>query len=305
MVILDTWAGQPMCGDPSSEAVQPLKAICKHGWNALIAFVSSLLLSCGSISTVIVAKLSWPFSSLDLTLTFVRRLQAKSTAFLKRWTGLPRPANSAILHPGRSNRAGLHVKHLLTFWKQTQAVRMNILQPSADMHCSRLYDHLLLRQGEWSQRYVPAVDLEHTCAAAVVESDPEYTSGSRSNNPLPRRKRSLTLLADVDTEEQLSKLRLLTVQGRWLEWTDVMNLDLSWRRLIHGIDDRELSFILRAITNTLPTPDNLRRWGQQRQTQPTLCVVLFTWFAKVVPSYQIETDQDCHFSTMTPAALCL
>ena len=41
-----------------------------------------------------------------------------------------------------------------------------------------------------------------------------------------------------------------------------MNSDLSWRRLLHGLDDSELSFSLRVITNTLPTPDNLRRWGQ-------------------------------------------
>ena len=121
---------------------------------------------------------------------------------------------------------------------------------------------LLLRQGEWSQGYAPAV--EQACAATVVESSPEaITSGSRSNTPLPRRKRILTLLTHVDTEEQLSKLQLLIVQGRWLEWTDVMNSDLPWRRLIHGIDDGELSFTLRAITYTLPTPDNLRRGGQQ------------------------------------------
>ena len=41
-----------------------------------------------------------------------------------------------------------------------------------------------------------------------------------------------------------------------------MHSDLSWRRLIHGLDDGELRFNLRALTNTLPTPDNLRRWGQ-------------------------------------------
>ena len=39
-----------------------------------------------------------------------------------------------------------------------------------------------------------------------------------------------------------------------------MDSDLSWRRIIHGLDDGELQ--LRAITNTLPTPDNWRRWGQ-------------------------------------------
>ena len=52
-----------------------------------------------------VPKLSWAFLTLDLTLTFVKKLQAKSLVFLKKWVGLPRCANTAILfvgdrHPG-------------------------------------------------------------------------------------------------------------------------------------------------------------------------------------------------------------
>ena len=40
-----------------------------------------------------------------------------------------------------------------------------------------------------------------------------------------------------------------------------MHSDLTWRRLIFGMSDGELRFSLQAITNTTPTPDNLRRWG--------------------------------------------
>ena len=40
-----------------------------------------------------------------------------------------------------------------------------------------------------------------------------------------------------------------------------MNADLTWRRLIFGMSDNELKFTLQAITNTAPTPDNLRRWN--------------------------------------------
>ena len=64
------------------------------------------------------------------------------------------------------------------------------------------------------------------------------------------------IIQQIDTEATTQQLRQLSIQGRWLEWTEVMNLDLSWR-LIHGIDDGELHFTLCAITNTLPTPDNL------------------------------------------------
>ena len=140
-----------------------------------------------------------------------------------------------------------------------QAVRLDILQQSSDSRCSRLYDRLLLRQERWSRRYAPAV--EHACALTVVNANPSIPDKSHVNQ-LPRRKRILNIIASVDAEEQLAKLQQLSVQGRWLEWTDVMNSDLSWRRLLHGLDDSELSFSLRVITNTLPTPDNLRRWGQ-------------------------------------------
>ena len=84
-----------------------------------------------------------------------------------------------------------------------------------------------------------------------------------SFEPVSRQKRILNIIAEIDTESQLARLRQLTVQGRWLEWTNAMHSDLSWRRLIHGLDDGELQFNLRAISNTLPTLDNLRRWGQK------------------------------------------
>ena len=40
-----------------------------------------------------------------------------------------------------------------------------------------------------------------------------------------------------------------------------MHSDLTWHRLAFGMSDGELRFSLQAITNTTPTPDNLRSWG--------------------------------------------
>ena len=55
----------------------------------------------------------------------------------------------------------------------------------------------------------------------------------------------------------------LQLQGRWLKWSGLMNLDLSWQQLIHIWSDAEHRFALQATTNTAPTPLNLRRWGVQ------------------------------------------
>ena len=59
----------------------------------------------------------------------------------------------------------------------------------------------------------------------------------------------------------MKKLKELQMQGRWLEWTDVMVQDLSWSSLLYGGTGRDLKFLLASTMNVSPTPDNLRRWG--------------------------------------------
>ena len=71
---------------------------------------------------LIVAKLSWPFTSLDQSLSFANHLQALAAAYLKRWSGLSHPENVAFLHTGSLTRVDLRITHLVTFWKPMQAV---------------------------------------------------------------------------------------------------------------------------------------------------------------------------------------
>ena len=122
----------------------------------------------------VVTKLCWFFTALDLSQTFVKSLQSKATKFLKSWSGLPRSANTTILFLGKSGRTGLHVTNLVTYWKQMQLVRMDILKRSADPRCNRVYDALLKRQTSWLRKYPPAV--EHACATTVVDSNPDRES---------------------------------------------------------------------------------------------------------------------------------
>ena len=42
-----------------------------------------------------------------------------------------------------------------------------------------------------------------------------------------------------------------------------MKQDLTWNKLIYGISDNLIKFIMKSTTNTLPTKDDLRRWGTE------------------------------------------
>ena len=39
--------------------------------------------------------------------------------------------------------------------------------------------------------------------------------------------------------------------------------NVTWKSIIRNVPGGILSFALNSATNTLPTPDNLRRWGKR------------------------------------------
>ena len=97
-----------------------------------------------------------------------------------------------------------------------QIVRMDLLKNSADPRCRKLYDAHVQRQSTWTKKFPPAV--EHACAATVVEANPPASNQLQSRSVCNKRqassrKRMLNLVSEVDTEEQLSKLRKLEIQG--------------------------------------------------------------------------------------------
>ena len=105
---------------------------------------------------------------------------------------------------------------LVTFWKQMQVVRMDILKHSKDAR-QLLYGQLLEQQSTWTRKYAPAV--EHACASIVVDANPpdiksDPLNQQRSSKTQPnRRKRILNILANIDSEAQLSKLSQLSVKS--------------------------------------------------------------------------------------------
>ena len=47
--------------------------------------------------------------------------------------------------------------------------------------------------------------------------------------------------------------------------------NITWRSIINNVPRGVMSFALNSTTNTLPTPDNLRRWGKRVVSKCPLC----------------------------------
>ena len=139
----------------------------------------------------------------------------------------------------------------------------------------------LPKQGSWTKKFAPAVLCQ--CAQTVAEAniDPPAAqvlcAESTQSQPPARqqtqsvRRRANKYIRDLDVGSQLEHLKSLQVQGRWLEWSERMHMDLNWNRLIYNSSVAEVRFALQAVSDTAPTPTNLHRWGC-REVDPS-CVL--------------------------------
>ena len=71
-----------------------------------------------------------------------------------------------------------------------------------------------------------------------------------------------------NSNESLCKL---SVQIKFLDACDLEKSNRVWARILVGLPAKQLSFILRASTDTLPTPLNQRRWKMRIDTSCDLC----------------------------------
>ena len=60
-----------------------------------------------------------------------------------------------------------------------------------------------------------------------------------------------------------TKVEKLTMQGDLPQLLIEEKENITWQSLIRNMPRGVLSFALNSTTNTLPTPDNLRRWGKR------------------------------------------
>ena len=78
----------------------------------------------------------------------------------------------------------------------------------------------------------------------------------------------------------------LTMQGQFAQLLIDEKANVTWQSVIRNVPKGILSFALRSVTNTLPSPDNLVRWGKRSISRVLLFFTQFTLHpVHISPSY--------------------
>jgi len=227
------------------------------------------------------SKLSWLLMVQNFSETTVQKWQTMIHRRYRKWIGLAKPTEPSVLY--RSNEHfGLNFKELPQMQKRLQVIKWYIMKKSNDSESRLVYQRRLEldKKGEIGQgrKTSPSLNLECHERAAALDSLAKGQQGRSGlgHRGLKRKWKPDNPRTDIldQMKAQAEELRLQALHGyqmqtSWLSWglNGMMKKDLSWNAILYQYSQRLLKFLVNVQANTLPSPDNLRRWHLNKNSE--------------------------------------
>jgi len=188
-----------------------------------------------------------------LTVTSINSAQSSMLKFVKSWLNLPRNCTpGTVFHPDVLNLPFLpHLK------ESAKLSYILAVERSVDPLIVELRHSVIANHPD-----IPSTIFDSLSAAKASVAN--IRSATFKNHARHH-------LRSTHTEHWNSSFEPLTVQNKFLDIVTLEQACPLWKRLMIGLPEKQLSFLLRAGCDTLPTPLNLSRWNIITNPKCTLC----------------------------------
>ena len=193
-------------------------------------------------------RIMWDLSISHLSSTWVTTtLEAESTRYLKKWVGLARSANPALLFLPKT-KGGMGLPSLVTLWKKVQISRACQLISSHDPVVRHAATQLTLREEKSSRvKFRPMV-----AARDALTVDPGMGRKKLS-------KVAATMIVEDESDDRLSVLLSSERQTGALHLVEEEPA-AQWASALERLTPSERKFALNACQDSLPHNSNLAIW---------------------------------------------
>ena len=193
-------------------------------------------------------RLNWDLAIMDLPITWLTSsLEAITTRYLKRWSGLAKSANTARLYLPMSD-GGLGLPPLSLLYKKLKVSQAILLLTSRDRVTAEVTHRALKREEKLSRLNFRPV----TYSRDIMAEDP----GGRRKTLIRKVKGSISA---EDATTRREKAESLPLQGQMLRSSNLA-ADVIWARAVSSLPSETQKFALNSATDTLPHNNNLARW---------------------------------------------
>ena len=204
-------------------------------------------------------RLTWPLLIQEFPSTWMdRHVDSLVTVYLKRWSGLGKSANTALLYLPRS-LGGLNLPSLSTLHKRLQVSRQCQLLTSRDSCVRFLADRGLKCELSLARKkFRPATE-----ARDAMKISP---GGSRKSLV----KTAKAAVTEEVNSSHLDCLQNLERQGQLSRCTSPSCAPI-WSRVVQALPEEQLKFAINAAVDVLPHNANLYFWKKRKDPSCPLC----------------------------------
>ena len=151
-----------------------------------------------------------------------------------------------------------------------------MMRTKGDPLVNHALDSRLERESEWTRKY-STISAVHQMWQSNLEADKVQAPHENDTYTMKEKKAEIAKKAmkkSIQKETVIkwnTKVKKLTFQGDFLKLLIEEEQDVTWKSISNNIPKGVLSFALKACSNGLNTPDNLKRWGIRKTDKCGLC----------------------------------
>ena len=203
--------------------------------------------------------------------THMTELDNLAKKYLKNWLGIQTNGVSdiSIFHPYM-----LAIKTPSQMYLEAHAGNHAMMRMKGDTLVNHVLNSRLERESQWTRKFSTISHMQQMWQNNINEGRIVETHENETPTRINMERAKKTMKSNVAAETMETwnnKVQKLTVQGNFVGLLIEEKENVTWKSISSNIPKGVLSFALKACTNGLNTPDNLKRWGIRKFNKCDLC----------------------------------
>ena len=203
--------------------------------------------------------------------TQMSQLDNLAKKYLKKWLAIQTHGvtDISIFHPYM-----LAIKTPSQTYLEAHAGNHTMMRMKGDKVVNHALNSRIERESQWTRKHSTITHVQQMWQDNIdrnqINPPHEYETPSRIE--IERAKKTMKSTVATETKQLWdNKVKQLTVQGDFVGLLIEEQENVTWKSICNNIPKGVLSFALKACTNSLNTPDNLKRWGIRKFNKCDLC----------------------------------
>ena len=205
--------------------------------------------------------------------THQEQLDTLARKYLKSWLSIPSrgATDASLFHP---HMLGIQTPSML--YRDATTSNYTSMRLKGDEVVNHILNSRIERESNWKKKSSTTLEadkifLNNINKNKFIIPQKEASREEKDFNLNKAKKATKASLKEETLTSWNDKIEKLVMQGDFVKLLAEEKENVTWKSIAFNIPKGILPFALKASTNTLNTPDNLRRWGKRRLANCSIC----------------------------------